>query len=65
MDHARQSSTDVIVVNLHEIPYVDFPELKIDEHESTEMPFRYVKDEKGAPVMPRVCWTLYVLLLTV
>ncbi|KAF7505474.1 hypothetical protein GJ744_000721 [Endocarpon pusillum] len=37
---------------LEEIPYVDFPELKLDEHESTEMPFRYVKGEDGGPVMP-------------
>ncbi|MCJ1244434.1 hypothetical protein MMC30_001632 [Trapelia coarctata] len=37
---------------LETIPYTDYPELKIDEHESTEMPFRYVKDEKGAPLMP-------------
>lgn len=34
------------------IPYVDFPELKLDEHESTEMPFRYVIDEHGNPIMP-------------
>ena len=39
---------------LDEIPYVDHPELKIDEHESTEMPFRYVKDSSGNPVMPKV-----------
>lgn len=37
---------------LDEIPYVDFPELKLDEHESTEMPFRYVVDESGKPIMP-------------
>lgn len=42
-------------VLLEEIPYVDFPELKLDEHESTEMPFRYVKGEDGGPVMPAVC----------
>ncbi|KAL2269139.1 hypothetical protein VTJ83DRAFT_3985 [Remersonia thermophila] len=37
---------------LHDIPYVDFPELKFNEHESTEMPFRYVKDDEGKPIMP-------------
>ena len=41
-------------VDLKDIPYIDFPEIKIDEHESTEMPFRYVKDEKGTPIMPLV-----------
>jgi Predicted SAM-dependent RNA methyltransferase len=42
-------------VPLDSIPYVDYPELKLDEHESTEMPFRYVKGEDGGPVMPEVC----------
>jgi len=37
---------------LEEISYVDFPELILDEHESTEMPFRYVTDRDGAPIMP-------------
>lgn len=38
--------------SLNDIPYVDHPEIRIDEHESTEMPFRYVKDAEGKPVMP-------------
>ncbi|KAI1165602.1 SAM-dependent RNA methyltransferase [Nemania serpens] len=37
---------------LNMIPYVDNPDLKINEHESTEMPFRYVKGDDGKPVMP-------------
>lgn len=37
-----------------EIPYLDYPEIRIDEHESTEMPFRYVKDADQRPVMPEV-----------
>ncbi|KAL9623124.1 MAG: hypothetical protein Q9160_002638 [Pyrenula sp. 1 TL-2023] len=41
-----------ILVPLDKIPYVDFPELKLDEHESTEMPFRYVVAANGEPVMP-------------
>ncbi|MCJ1315261.1 hypothetical protein MMC15_000577 [Xylographa vitiligo] len=40
-------------VALDQISYVDYPELKIDEHESTEMPFRYVMDENGKPIMPK------------
>ena len=39
---------------LSTIPYLDFPELRIDEHESTEMPFRYVAGPDGKPVMPGV-----------
>ncbi len=49
--------TRMIVQNkmpLEQIPYVDYPELKLDEHESTEMPFRYVKGKDGQPVMPKV-----------
>ncbi|KAK4158513.1 SAM-dependent RNA methyltransferase [Chaetomidium leptoderma] len=37
---------------LKEIPYLDHPELKFNEHESTEMPFRYVKSDDGKPIMP-------------
>ncbi|KAI1121532.1 DUF431-domain-containing protein [Nemania abortiva] len=37
---------------LNMVPYLDHPDLKINEHESTEMPFRYVKGDDGKPVMP-------------
>ncbi|KAH6690574.1 DUF431 domain-containing protein [Plectosphaerella plurivora] len=37
---------------LDKVPYLDFPELKFNEHESTQMPFRYVTGEDGAPIMP-------------
>lgn len=37
---------------LEDIPYIDFPELNLDEHERTEMPFRYVTDQNGNPIMP-------------
>ena len=36
------------------IPYIDHPDLKINKNESTQMPFRYVKDENGEPIMPKV-----------
>jgi len=39
-------------IPLDSIPYVDHPELKINKHESTEMPFRYVKGHDGKPIMP-------------
>ena len=41
-------------VPLAQIPWVDFPELRLGEHESVEMPFRYVKGADGQPVMPEV-----------
>ncbi|ETS74580.1 hypothetical protein PFICI_13064 [Pestalotiopsis fici W106-1] len=37
---------------LGNIPYTDHPDLKFSEHESTQMPFRYVKDKDGKPIMP-------------
>ncbi|GAM87202.1 hypothetical protein ANO11243_052240 [Dothideomycetidae sp. 11243] len=37
---------------LDKIKYVDHPEVKIDEHESTQMPFRYVVDSHGQPILP-------------
>ncbi|OCT44827.1 hypothetical protein CLCR_06155 [Cladophialophora carrionii] len=39
-------------IPLDKIQYVDFPELKLDEHEATQMPFRYVADDSGQPIMP-------------
>ncbi|RMJ28200.1 DUF431 domain-containing protein [Aspergillus sp. HF37] len=57
----KQMTTDTAVrvtrmvvqekVPLEQIPYVDYPEVRVSEHERTEMPFRYVKGEEG-PVMP-------------
>ncbi|KAF2665416.1 DUF431-domain-containing protein [Microthyrium microscopicum] len=37
---------------LEGIEWVDNPELKFGKHESTTMPFRYVKAQNGGPVMP-------------
>ena len=43
-----------LAVPLDKIPYDDFPELKFNSNESTEMPFRYVKNRDGKPIMPEV-----------
>ncbi|RDW76223.1 SAM-dependent methyltransferase [Aspergillus mulundensis] len=40
-------------VPLEEIQFIDHPEIIINEHERTEMPFRYVKDSDGNPIMPK------------
>jgi ribosome biogenesis SPOUT family RNA methylase Rps3 len=40
--------------SLDTVPYIDNPEIKVDEHESTQMPFRYVKGKDGEVVMPEV-----------
>ena len=44
------------IVPLKEIRYIDHPELRIDEHESTELPFRYMANSDGSPIMPKVCY---------
>ncbi|KAM0519486.1 hypothetical protein ACHAPE_003660 [Trichoderma viride] len=59
----KQMTTDTAVrvtrmvvhdkIPLDQMPYLDFPELKFSEHESTEMPFRYVKGADGKPIMPK------------
>jgi ribosome biogenesis SPOUT family RNA methylase Rps3 len=41
-------------VPLEEIQYIDHPEIVVNKHERTEMPFRYVKNSKGEPIMPEV-----------
>jgi len=41
-------------VELEKIPYVDDPEIRVSKHETSEMPFRYVKAKDGGPVMPEV-----------
>ncbi|KAL9942545.1 hypothetical protein ACHAQF_005698 [Verticillium nonalfalfae] len=37
---------------LDKIAYLDYPDLVFNEHESTQMPFRYVEGSDGKPVMP-------------
>ncbi|RCK54889.1 Protein arginine N-methyltransferase SFM1 [Candida viswanathii] len=39
-------------VKFEEIGFLDYPEIKYNKYESTEMPFRYVVDEKGDPILP-------------
>ena len=39
---------------MDKIPYVDHPEIKVSKNESTEMPFRYVINDAGEPIMPPV-----------
>ncbi|CZS90349.1 probable DUF431 domain protein [Rhynchosporium agropyri] len=58
----KQMTTDTAVrvtrlvaqekIPLDKIEYVDYPELRINKNESTEMPFRYVKGANGESIMP-------------
>ncbi|CEJ80178.1 Putative DUF431 domain-containing protein [[Torrubiella] hemipterigena] len=58
----KQMTTDTAVrvtrmvvqekIALTDVPYLDYPELKFNKHESTQMPFRYVKGADDQPIMP-------------
>jgi len=39
-------------VPVEKVPYVDHPEIKVSKNESTQMPFRYVTNKAGEPIMP-------------
>ncbi|CAE6419716.1 unnamed protein product [Rhizoctonia solani] len=39
-------------VPLQDIPYVDHPTIRFNAKESVEMPFRYITDSKGEPILP-------------
>jgi ribosome biogenesis SPOUT family RNA methylase Rps3 len=49
-----EASTDMHAAPLDKIQYVDYPELRINKNESTEMPFRYVKGKNGESIIPEV-----------
>jgi ribosome biogenesis SPOUT family RNA methylase Rps3 len=51
-------------VPLEKIEYVDYPEIIVNKHERTEMPFRYVKGDDGQPIMPAVCLLVLSLKCT-
>lgn len=52
---SRNTNIISVTEKLDEIDSVDYPELKFNKHESTEMPFRYVV-EPGTqkPILPEV-----------
>ncbi|WWC59105.1 uncharacterized protein I303_101653 [Kwoniella dejecticola CBS 10117] len=58
----KQMTTDTAVgvtkivvedqISLDKIPFTDFPTITFNKYESIEMPFRYVVDDKGEPILP-------------
>ncbi|KAI3404725.2 hypothetical protein KGF56_002493 [Candida oxycetoniae] len=41
-------------VEFNKIKFLDYPEIKYNKYESTEMPFRYIVDDiKGEPILPK------------
>ncbi|GMK57776.1 hypothetical protein CspeluHIS016_0406100 [Cutaneotrichosporon spelunceum] len=39
-------------IALEDIAFTDFPTITFNKHESIEMPFRYVRDGDGQPILP-------------
>ncbi|ODV58310.1 protein-arginine N-methyltransferase SFM1 [Ascoidea rubescens DSM 1968] len=39
-------------ITFDEISFIDYPEIKFNKYESTEMPFRYVLDDNNKPIFP-------------
>ena len=39
-------------VEFTDIKFLDYPEIRYNKYESTEMPFRYIVDEEGTPILP-------------
>lgn len=39
-------------IKFSDIKFIDYPEIKYNKYESTEMPFRYVLDDEGTPILP-------------
>ncbi|KAK6458621.1 SAM-dependent RNA methyltransferase [Scheffersomyces xylosifermentans] len=39
-------------VKFEDIKFLDYPEIRYNKYESTEMPFRYIVDENGEPILP-------------
>lgn len=49
-------TTKIIIekqTEFQDIAFIDYPEIKFNKYESTEMPFRYVLDSQGEPVLPK------------
>lgn len=48
-------STQLIIQNqikFEDITFIDYPEIRFNRYEATEMPFRYVMDKTGKPILP-------------
>ncbi|EDK38817.1 conserved hypothetical protein [Meyerozyma guilliermondii ATCC 6260] len=38
--------------SFEDIKFIDYPEIRYNKHESTEMPFRYILNDEGIPILP-------------
>lgn len=54
-DTAIRTTTRIIEnkTKFEEIKFLDYPEIRFNKYEATEMPFRYIIDENGEPILPR------------
>jgi ribosome biogenesis SPOUT family RNA methylase Rps3 len=42
----------IYAVPIEDVPFIEYPTIRFNESESVEMPFRYVKNEQGEPILP-------------
>lgn len=40
-------------VEFKDIKFIDYPEIRFNKYEATEMPFRYILDAAGDPILPQ------------
>ncbi|CAH2352074.1 protein arginine N-methyltransferase Sfm1p [[Candida] railenensis] len=54
-DTAIRTTTRIIEnkTKFENIKFLDYPEIRFNKYEATEMPFRYITDENGEPILPR------------
>jgi ribosome biogenesis SPOUT family RNA methylase Rps3 len=48
-------TTQLIVdkkIKFEDVKFIDYPEFRFNKYEATEMPFRYVLNESGRPILP-------------
>lgn len=48
-------TTQIIIekkTKFEDIKFIDYPEIRFSKYEATEMPFRYVLDQEGNPILP-------------
>lgn len=53
-DTAVRTTQRIVADNtkFEDIKFIDFPEIRYNRYESTEMPFRYILDDKDIPILP-------------
>lgn len=53
-DTAIRTTQEIVKLQkkFEDIKFIDYPEIRYNKYESTEMPFRYIVDSNDAPILP-------------